>query len=225
MVSLFDFSAAEKSVRLHKMSILLDNRESTIYTPIIIAVREGYFKQHGIDLEIINETKPEEAMQSILDSKVHFAVSAQPDVVIAREKGLPIVSVVALIRYPYPLFDEYEKLKDQYGVVLVANDKDVHENILLYRSFMIALAKGHHFTEENIDIATHYMVDYENGKRSAQEVRTELEYVLSLMRSEDDTLFGSQSLSLWESLTETMLDKKYINHPIDPTKAFIDLRD
>jgi ABC-type nitrate/sulfonate/bicarbonate transport system substrate-binding protein len=91
-------SSVEKEGALKKVSIVLDWTPNTNHTGIYVAKEEGYFKKHGLDVNII---LPGEAGadQLVASGKSEFGVSYQEGITQARIQGIPLVSLAAVIQH------------------------------------------------------------------------------------------------------------------------------
>ncbi|MFS0612858.1 ABC transporter substrate-binding protein [Lederbergia ruris] len=81
-----------------KVSIVLDWTPNTNHTGLYIARDKGYFKEEGLDVEII---LPGEAGadQLVASGKSEFGISAQESLTEARAQDIPIVSIGAIIQH------------------------------------------------------------------------------------------------------------------------------
>ncbi|KRG16185.1 ABC transporter substrate-binding protein [Lederbergia galactosidilytica] len=83
---------------LKKVSIVLDWTPNTNHTGLYVARDKGYFKEEGLDVEII---LPGEAGadQLVASGKSEFGISAQESLTEARAQEIPIVSIGAIIQH------------------------------------------------------------------------------------------------------------------------------
>ncbi|MED4454426.1 ABC transporter substrate-binding protein [Metabacillus fastidiosus] len=81
-----------------KVTVVLDWTPNTNHTGLYVAEEKGYFKEEGLDVEII---LPGEAgaEQLVASGKADFGVSHQETVTEARVQGLPVVSIAAIIQH------------------------------------------------------------------------------------------------------------------------------
>lgn len=81
-----------------KVSIVLDWTPNTNHTGLYVARDKGYFKEEGLDVEII---LPGEAGadQLVASGKSEFGISAQESLTEARAQDIPIVSIGAIIQH------------------------------------------------------------------------------------------------------------------------------
>ncbi|CEG26202.1 ABC transporter substrate-binding protein [Bacillus sp. B-jedd] len=91
-------SGASKSKSLKKVKLVLDWAPNTNHTGLYVAKEKGYFKKHGLDVDII---LPGEAGadQLVASGKAEFGVSYQESITQARIQGVPLVSLAAVIQH------------------------------------------------------------------------------------------------------------------------------
>ena len=80
------------------VTIVLDWTPNTNHTGVYVAKKLGYFKEQGIDVEILQPSGGT-STQLIATGRADFGFSYQEDVTFARLEGLPIVSVAAVIQH------------------------------------------------------------------------------------------------------------------------------
>ncbi|MGG3799041.1 ABC transporter substrate-binding protein [Metabacillus fastidiosus] len=81
-----------------KVTVVLDWTPNTNHTGLYVAKEKGYFKEEGLDVDII---LPGEAgaEQLVASGKADFGVSHQETVTEARVQGLPVISIAAIIQH------------------------------------------------------------------------------------------------------------------------------
>ena len=100
-------SASTKA--LTKVKLMLDWVPNTNHTGIFVAQSEGYFKEAGLDVEIIQpgDVYPEAAVAS---GAADFGISFQESVTLARAEKVPIVSIAAVLQHNTSGFDSPARL-------------------------------------------------------------------------------------------------------------------
>lgn len=87
--------------KLKKVTLVLDYTPNTNHTGIYVAKEKGYYKQQGLDVDIIQPSEGDSATL-VASGKADFGVSYQEDVTYAltREKDpLPIKAIAAIIQH------------------------------------------------------------------------------------------------------------------------------
>jgi putative hydroxymethylpyrimidine transport system substrate-binding protein len=82
------------------LSLMLDWVPNADHVGIYRAMAEGDFARAGIDLHVQTPTDPATPLQLVAAGKVDAAISYEPEVLLARNQGLPLVSVAALVQKP-----------------------------------------------------------------------------------------------------------------------------
>lgn len=88
----------DSSGKLKKVTVVLDWTPNTNHTGLYVARDKGYFKEQGLDVEII---MPGEAgaNQLVASGKAEFGVGYQESLTEARVQDVPIVSIAAVIQH------------------------------------------------------------------------------------------------------------------------------
>ena len=87
--------------KLKKITLVLDYTPNTNHTGIYLAKEKGYYKDQGIDLEII-QPSDSDSVTLVASDKAQFGVSYQEDVTYAltREKDpLPVKAIATIIQH------------------------------------------------------------------------------------------------------------------------------
>lgn len=107
--------AAEKD-----MTLMLDWFVNPNHGPIVIAKQRGYFKQHGLKVNIQEPADPSTPAKLVAAGKVDMAISYQPSLTIDVAAGLPLIRSATLIATPLNTLmvldnGKNEKLSDLKG--------------------------------------------------------------------------------------------------------------
>lgn len=88
----------EETNSVKKVSVVLDWTPNTNHTGLYVAQKLGYFKEQGLDVDII---LPGEAGadQLVASGKAQFGVSYQEGITQARVQDVPLVSIAAIIQH------------------------------------------------------------------------------------------------------------------------------
>ena len=89
---------AAKEDQLEKITMVLDWTPNTNHTGLYVAEAQGYFKEQGLDVEII-QPGDAGADQLVASGKADFGISYQEGVTLARTQGVPLVSIAAIIQH------------------------------------------------------------------------------------------------------------------------------
>lgn len=87
--------AAEASVQ-----VALDWYPNSNHAGLFIAQEKGYFKEENLAVRLYTPVDPSTVLQTVGSGSDDFGISYQPDVLLARAQGVPVVSVAALVQHP-----------------------------------------------------------------------------------------------------------------------------
>src|SRR3989338_1249198 len=87
-----------KQKSLEKVTVLLDWFPNTNHTGLYVAAEKKYFKDAGLEVEIIQPSEGEN-IQIVAVGKADFAVSSQEAVTLARAEDIPVISIAAVIQH------------------------------------------------------------------------------------------------------------------------------
>ena len=83
-----------------KITLLLDWFVNPDHGPIIIAEEKGYFKDAGLDVEVIAPADPADPPKLVAADRAELAISYQPQLHLQVAEGLPLVRVGTLVATP-----------------------------------------------------------------------------------------------------------------------------
>ncbi len=83
-----------------RLTIMLDWFPNVDHMPIYVAQESGYFKFHGLKVDVITPSETSDALKLAAAGSVDLAVSYQPQTIIAADQGLKLRVVAPLVRHP-----------------------------------------------------------------------------------------------------------------------------
>jgi putative hydroxymethylpyrimidine transport system substrate-binding protein len=83
-----------------QVDLMLDFFPNADHAGIYAALAGGHFRAHRLDVRIRTPSDPSVPLKLLAAGKADLAVSYEPEVLRARDKGLPVVAVAALVRTP-----------------------------------------------------------------------------------------------------------------------------
>ena len=83
-----------------KMTLLLDWYVNPDHGPIIIAREKGFFRDEGLEVEVIAPADPSEPPKLVAAGKADLAVGYQPQLHLQVHEGLPLTRVGTLVATP-----------------------------------------------------------------------------------------------------------------------------
>ncbi|MEW9669275.1 ABC transporter substrate-binding protein [Ammoniphilus sp. 3BR4] len=90
----------ESAEETKKVSIMLDWYPNAVHSFLYAGQEQGFFKEQGLELDIKMPAETNDPLKLVSTGEVDFALSYQPQVVMARAQQIPVVSVSAIVRHP-----------------------------------------------------------------------------------------------------------------------------
>lgn len=88
------------SASAQSFTLMLDWFPNADHVGLYRALAEGDFSQAGLDVHVQTPSNPASPLQLLAAGKVDLAISYEPELLLARDKGLPLVSIAALVQRP-----------------------------------------------------------------------------------------------------------------------------
>jgi putative hydroxymethylpyrimidine transport system substrate-binding protein len=83
-----------------KLTLDLDFYPNPDHAGIYMAEKEGFFKEAGLDVTIDSPSDPSAPLKEVAAGRADLAITYEPELMLAHEKGLDLVSVAALVNRP-----------------------------------------------------------------------------------------------------------------------------
>lgn len=83
-----------------KLTVLLDWFVNPDHAPLFVAQEKGFFSNHGLDVELIAPSNPNDPPKLVAAGKADLAVSYQHQHQMQVDQGLPLVRVATLVATP-----------------------------------------------------------------------------------------------------------------------------
>jgi putative hydroxymethylpyrimidine transport system substrate-binding protein len=83
-----------------RVELMLDWLPNADHAGIYAAQAEGHFEQAGLDVEIRHPADPAAPIKQVAAGRVDLAISYEPEVFRARDEGLSVVAVGAIVQSP-----------------------------------------------------------------------------------------------------------------------------
>jgi putative hydroxymethylpyrimidine transport system substrate-binding protein len=80
--------------------LALDWFPNANHAGLYTAVEKGYFEDENLDVEIYTPADPSSILQTVASGADDFGINYQPDLLLARAQGVPVMSVAALVQHP-----------------------------------------------------------------------------------------------------------------------------
>ncbi|MDP6453123.1 MAG: ABC transporter substrate-binding protein [SAR202 cluster bacterium] len=82
------------------VKLALDWYPNANHLGLYIAQDKGYFQEENLDVTLYTPVDPSTVLQTVGAGEDDFGISYQPDVLLARGQGVPVVSVVGMVQHP-----------------------------------------------------------------------------------------------------------------------------
>jgi putative hydroxymethylpyrimidine transport system substrate-binding protein len=81
-------------------TVMLDFFPNADHAPLYAAISHGDFRAGGLDVVPVTPADPSEPLKLLAAGRVDMAISYEPEVLLARDRGLNVVSIAALVQRP-----------------------------------------------------------------------------------------------------------------------------
>lgn len=85
---------------IQPFTLMLDFYPNADHVGLYEALAKGYFRQAALDVHVKVPSNPAEPLALLAAGKVDAAISYEPEVLLARNRGVPLVSVAAIVQRP-----------------------------------------------------------------------------------------------------------------------------
>jgi len=97
VISIFSCSSENE---INKVSLALDWYPNSNHAGIFYAKDKGYFLDGDLDVEVYTASDPSSILQTVASGRDQFGISYQPDLLLARSEGVPVVAISSIVRTP-----------------------------------------------------------------------------------------------------------------------------
>lgn len=92
--------ATPRAAELEHHRLILDWFPNADHVPLYVARDGDFFARQGLDVELVPPADPNDPLKLVAAGRADFAINYQPNVIIARSRGLPVRSVGVLVEHP-----------------------------------------------------------------------------------------------------------------------------
>jgi putative hydroxymethylpyrimidine transport system substrate-binding protein len=93
-------TSATSAMAQDKVTVLLDWFVNPDHAPLFVALEKGYFANHGLEVEMIAPSNPNDPPKLVAAGKADIAVSYQHQHQMQIDQGLPLVRIATLVATP-----------------------------------------------------------------------------------------------------------------------------
>lgn len=83
-----------------KLTLDLDFYPNPDHAGVYMAEKEGFFKDAGLEVAINSPSDPSAPLKDVASGRADLAITYEPELMLAREEGLDVVAVSALVNQP-----------------------------------------------------------------------------------------------------------------------------
>jgi putative hydroxymethylpyrimidine transport system substrate-binding protein len=103
-----------------RFTVMLDWFPNADHAPLYTAIAHGYFRAVGLDVQPVVPSESAEPLKLLAAGRVDAAISYEPQLLLARDQGLKVVSIGALVQRPLtsiiaPAGSHVERVADLAG--------------------------------------------------------------------------------------------------------------
>jgi putative hydroxymethylpyrimidine transport system substrate-binding protein len=88
------------SAKSQSLNLMLDWVPNADHVGLYQALADGAFKAAGLNVSVHVPTNPATPLQLLQAGKVDVAISYEPELMLARDKGAPLVAIGAIVQRP-----------------------------------------------------------------------------------------------------------------------------
>ncbi|MCY4653092.1 MAG: ABC transporter substrate-binding protein [Dehalococcoidia bacterium] len=96
-----DFSiSSDDEPETASIKLALDWYPNANHLGLFIAQQKGYFEEENLDVTMYTPSDPSTVLQTVGAGQDDVGMSYQPDVLLARNEGVPVVSILGVVQHP-----------------------------------------------------------------------------------------------------------------------------
>ncbi len=99
-ISLIAFACISDEPEVVDVKLALDWFPNANHLGLYIAQREGYFEDEGLNVTMYTPSDPSTVLQTVAAGSDDFGMNYQIDVLLARNKDVPVVSILGVVQHP-----------------------------------------------------------------------------------------------------------------------------
>ena len=92
--------SSDSESEIVKVKLALDWYPNSNHLGLYIAQEKGYFADENLEVELYTPVDPSTVLQTVGAGADDFGISYQPDVLMARAQGVPVVSIMGMVQHP-----------------------------------------------------------------------------------------------------------------------------
>ncbi len=99
-ILVFILFSCSNDQELIDISLALDWYPNSNHAGIYYGIDNGYFEENDINVDVYTPSDPASILQTVASGRDQFGISYQPDLLLARSEGIPVVAVHSIVKTP-----------------------------------------------------------------------------------------------------------------------------
>ena len=100
LIIVFALISCGNEQELIDISLALDWYPNSNHAGIYYGIDNGYFEENNINVDVYTPSDPASILQTVASGRDEFGISYQPDLLLARSEGIPVVAVHSIVKTP-----------------------------------------------------------------------------------------------------------------------------
>ena len=100
LIIVFTLISCGNEQELIDISLALDWYPNSNHAGIYYGIDNGYFEENNINVDVYTPSDPASILQTVASGRDEFGISYQPDLLLARSEGIPVVAVHSIVKTP-----------------------------------------------------------------------------------------------------------------------------
>ncbi|GIR91355.1 MAG: ABC transporter substrate-binding protein [Chloroflexota bacterium] len=100
LIIVFTLISCGNEQELIDISLALDWYPNSNHAGIYYGIDNGYFEENDINVDVYTPSDPASILQTVASGRDEFGISYQPDLLLARSEGIPVVAVHSIVKTP-----------------------------------------------------------------------------------------------------------------------------
>ena len=100
LIIVFTLISCSNEQELIDISLALDWYPNSNHAGIYYGIENGYFEENDINVDVYTPSDPASILQTVASGRDEFGISYQPDLLLARSEGIPVVAVHSIVKRP-----------------------------------------------------------------------------------------------------------------------------
>lgn len=226
---------------VERLTVVLESPPNAAHAGIYAARENGHFAAVGLGVRVRRPPDPAAPLRQLAAGRADLAISHEPELLQARDRGAKAVSVAALVRVPLaaipslpregvppqsPLVREWVRetggnVPTYDELAIVAREGSLERDAGRIRAFLAALERGTRDVRRDVRAGVGPLVEAgaEPGPRT---LRRAVRAILPALFPPTGRPFGHQGRRRWDRFARWMLDERLVDNTAGAGGALTD---